>query len=224
MSGGEDELSGDLDALRERVLDATLRHIPFDGWTHAALARGGDDLGLDAGGLYRAFPGSVGELLAFYLARADRRMVAALAQEDPSALKVRERVARAVRLRLEQSADQREVVRRALAVLALPHNAPLAARSLYRTVDEIWHWAGDRATDWNFYTKRALLAGVYGATLLYWLEDKSEGSADSWAFLDRRIADALRVPQLVGRAGRLGDFLPNPVRFIRRMRAGLHPE
>jgi ubiquinone biosynthesis protein COQ9 len=106
--------------------------------------------------------------------------------------------------------SHREAVRRALGLLALPHNAPVAATTLWRTVDAIWYAAGDTATDFNYYTKRGLLAGVYSATVLYWLEDRSEGLADTWTFLDRRIGDVMRVPQALGAIrDRLAAF-PNP--------------
>jgi ubiquinone biosynthesis protein COQ9 len=112
---------------------------------------------------------------------------------------VRKRIAAAIRVRLEQAAPHKDAVRRALTVLALPTNAPAALRSLYRTVDAIWRAAGDTATDWNFYSKRGLLAGVFSSTVLCWLDDTSEGHAETWAFLDRRIEDVMRVPKLTAR-------------------------
>jgi ubiquinone biosynthesis protein COQ9 len=100
----------------------------------------------------------------------------------------------------------------------MPQNAALSARLLYKTVDAIWYAIGDRSTDFNFYTKRALLAGVYGSTVLYWLEDKSEGQAESWGFLDRRIADVMRVPQGLARLGKLGERFPDPLKLLRALR------
>ncbi|HEY5598497.1 MAG TPA: COQ9 family protein, partial [Kiloniellales bacterium] len=113
--------------------------------------------------------------------------------------KMRDRIAVAVRTRLELLAAHREAVRRGVAFLALPINAPLGLKCVYRTVDAIWYAAGDTATDYNFYSKRLLLAGVYSATLLFWLNDASEGSAATWAFLGRRIAEVLKVGRSVGR-------------------------
>jgi ubiquinone biosynthesis protein COQ9 len=163
----------------------------------------------------RAFPGGVVELLEFFIAEADRHMLDALARTDLSALKVRERIATAVRLRLEAETPHKEAVRKALAVLALPIHAGRALKCLYRTVDAIWYAAGDTATDFNFYTKRGLLAAVYGATMLYWLDDRSAGSVDTDAFLDRRIADVMAIPKLTRRLGEIVDRLPNPARFWR---------
>jgi ubiquinone biosynthesis protein COQ9 len=124
----------------------------------------------------------------------------------------------AVRLRLTANAAHREAIRRALAILAMPIHAPLAARLLYATVDAIWYALGDRSTDYNFYTKRMLLAGVYSATVLYWLNDKSAENTETWDFLDRRIADVMRIPQAMGRLGKLAEKLPDPLRLLRRRR------
>jgi ubiquinone biosynthesis protein COQ9 len=112
----------------------------------------------------------------------------------------------------------REAIKSACSFLAMPHNAALALRVLYRTVDAMWYGAGDTSTDFNFYTKRALLAGVYSSTVLYWLNDKSTGAADSWAFLDRRIDEVMQVPKVLGKLGAVTSRLPNPFRIARRVR------
>ena len=109
-------------------------------------------------------------------------------------------------------------MRRALAVLALPHHAPLAMRLVYETVDGIWYAAGDHATDFSFYTKRATLAAIYGTSLLYWLEDRSPGSADTREFLDRRLADVARISAARKRFEAALDRLPNPLRLLRPLR------
>jgi ubiquinone biosynthesis protein COQ9 len=109
-------------------------------------------------------------------------------------------------------------VRRALTVLALPHNVPLSLKLLYETVDQMWYAAGDTATDFNFYTKRGLLAGVYAATTLYWLDDRSPDAADTHAFLDRRLADVMAIPRYGARLREGLERLPNPLRLLRPAR------
>lgn len=195
---------------RRRLLRATLVHVPFDGWTRTAMGRAAADLDMAAGEARRLFPGGPGELLTFFVAEADRAMVAALAGRDLAAMRVRERIATAVRVRLEQHAPHREALRRALALQALP--AAPGGAALWRTVDAMWRAAGDRATDFSYYSKRALLAGVYLSTLLYWLEDRSEGFEASWAFLDRRIGDVMGIAAL---RARLARRLPDPSRLLR---------
>jgi ubiquinone biosynthesis protein COQ9 len=210
------DLSGaDPAALRDAIMDAAIAHVPFDGWGREAAIRGAEDIGLDAAAAMRAFPDGARDMIAWHLRMADRRMAEALAEMDLASMKIRERIATAVRVRLEQNAQHREAIRKAMAFLALPQNAPMAAQALYRTVDEMWFQAGDTATDWNFYSKRALLAGVYSSTVLFWLNDKSEDFRDTWAFLDRRIADVMKVPKLTGR---LSAVLGYPFRRAKAFR------
>jgi ubiquinone biosynthesis protein COQ9 len=209
----------DSEALRERLIDAAVAHVPFDGWGDKALAAAAQDLGIDPALARNAFPGGAIEMIECHSRLADRRMVAAFEQADKTGLKLREKVALAVRLRLTANVAHREAIRRALTILALPVNAPLAARLLYRTVDAVWYGLGDRSTDYNFYTKRMLLAGVYSATLLYWINDKSSESTETWAFLDRRIAEVMQIPKAMGRLGKLAEKLPDPLRFLRRRAA-----
>ena len=202
-----------IEETREKLLAAALAHVPFDGWSERALQAGAADLGLDPGLAANAFPGGPAELLAAFSAGIDRDMLVELEARDLKSLKHRERIATGVRTRLELLAPHREAVRRGLSFLAMPKHAALGAKCLYRSVDAIWHAAGDTSTDYNFYTKRMLLAGVYSATLLYWLNDESEDFAASWAFLDRRIGEVVRIGGSLGRA--LGGLLDLPDRILR---------
>lgn len=210
-----------IDDLQEKVLLAALAHVPFDGWTETALRAGAADAGLAPSDAHRAFPRGPIEAIEAYSAYADRKMLEALGTMNLSAMRTRDRIAAAIRIRLQQAAPYREAVRRSLAVLALPFNAPVAVRSIHRTVDAIWYAAGDTATDFNWYTKRGLLAGVLSVTVLYWLNDKSEGSADTFAFLDRRIDEVLGIGGALGRAGSGFGRLFDPLgRFRRPMARG----
>jgi ubiquinone biosynthesis protein COQ9 len=131
---------------------------------------------------------------------------------------VRERIAAGVRTRLALLEPHREAVRRALALLALPQNLGLGLRLLYDTVDAVWYAAGDTATDFNFYTKRGLLAGVLAATTLYWLDDRSPGGEQTEAFLQRRLADVMALPKLGARLRERVGWLPDPFRLMRVVR------
>lgn len=198
------------EALQETILEAALKHVPFEGWSLDALQTGAEDAGLDRAAARRAFPGGAIEAIEFHSRQADKRMLAALEAADLSRLKVREKVAFAIRTRLEQNAQHREAIRRALVILAVPIYANVSLSSLYRTVDAIWHGIGDVSVDFNFYTKRMLLAGVYSTTLLHWLEDSSEGFETTWRFLDRRIDDVMRVPQFLGQWKKMFEGFPKP--------------
>ena len=209
-------MSGRLAAIRRRVLEAALGHVPFDGWSDRTLRLALEDCGFDRATGLRAFPRGASGLLEFFLAEADRCMVEDLARRDLAAMRIRDRVTAGVRLRLEQLSPHREAVRRVVALQSLPPHAPAALQSLYRTVDHIWRAAGDDATDFNFYTKRALLAWVYSTTVLYWLDDDSEGAEDTWAFLERRIDDVMRFGKATGRLRSMVErLMPLPLRATR---------
>jgi len=215
-TGSRPEDADDLTAARDRLIVAMLPHVPFDGWGQTALARAAAGCGLDAAAARRIFPGDGMDMIAWHNDMADRWMLADLAALNPEGLKIRERIAAAIRVRLLRAAPHREAVRRGLTLMALPVHAPRALPMLYRTTDVIWRAAGDTATDWNHYSKRLLLGGVYMSTLTFWLDDSSEDFTESRAFLDRRIADALKIPAL---AGRLTEPVTGITRRIRALRA-----
>lgn len=179
------------EALRARLLDAALMHVPFDGWSAATFDAACRDAEV-APALARALlPRGGVDLALAYHAAGDAAMLARLKETDLSALRFRDRIATAVRLRLE-SAD-REAVRRGTTLFALPQHAADGARAIWGTADLIWKALGDRSDDINWYTKRATLSGVYGATVLFWLGDESAGAEATWDFLDRRIEDVMRI-------------------------------
>ncbi|MCR9124687.1 MAG: COQ9 family protein [Rhodobacteraceae bacterium] len=179
----------------ERLLDAALMHVPFDGWSEATFRAAVADTGLDATVARAACPrGAVDLALAFH-ARGDAMMLERLAAEDLSALKFRERVAAAVRYRLE-AVEDKEAVRRGTTLFALPHHAADGAAAIWGTADKIWTALGDTSEDVNWYTKRATLSAVYSSTVLYWLGDDSLGHQATWSFLDRRIENVMQFEKL----------------------------
>lgn len=210
------------ESLRSRLLDGALAHVPFEGWTEQALMKGAEDQGYAPAMALEAFPGGVPDAIDYASQRADHAMLEAVEKMDLSKMRTRDRVAAAIRARLELSVRHREAIQRALAVLALPHNVPLGAKTLWRTVDAIWYAAGDTATDFNFYTKRGLLAGVYSATLVYWLNDRSPECEDTWRFLDRRLDEVLQIPKVMGRLRETIERLPSPFTFFRGTGAQRH--
>jgi len=211
----------DRDADRLALLEATLSHAAFDGWSQKAFDAGAKDGGIPADRALNAFPGGMSELLAFHHEAEDREMLEAMQRANVSEMRVRDRIAFAVKARLQRNMRHREAIKSACSFLAMPYNGPLALRLLYRTVDAMWYGAGDNATDFNFYTKRALLAGVYSTTVLYWLNDKSAGAADTWAFLNRRIDEVMQVPKLLGKVSAVTSRFPNPFRAAQRIPARL---
>jgi ubiquinone biosynthesis protein COQ9 len=186
---------------RDRLLEAALVHVPFDGWSRRSLFAGARDLGVEPGLARRLFPRGGDDLLAQLERWADRRMLARIDPDALAAMRIRERIATLVRARLEALAPHREAMRRAVAARLLPSNAMAGCTSLWRTVDLMWSVAGDKADDYNYYSKRSLLAAVLTSTFLFWLEDRSDGFGDSWAFLDRRIGEVMQIGALRARVG-----------------------
>ena len=211
-------MTDDQQAIRDRILVAALAHVAFDGWTRRALKAGVKDAGMSPDMALRAFAGGIPDLVDHWADWADRRMLDDLAAQDLAAMRVRDCITAAVKARLQVMDHHPEAARRLFAYLALPPNAPLAARLMWRTVDVMWYAAGDDASDFNYYTKRVLLVPVYTTTVLCWLADTSDGHADTWAYLDRRIADVMKVPAIMSRIKAALSSLPRPSRIFRRAR------
>lgn len=210
------EISQTMASDRDRLVLAMLPHVPFDGWSDAAVQAAAGSIGLDAGNARVLLP-DASAAIRHFVKLADRMMVDEVTAAITPAMKVREKIALAVRLRLQRWTPYREAVRRAVPRTLLRDPARVGSQ-LYGTVDAIWRAIGDRSVDFNFYTKRALLGGVYASTFLYWLDDRSEGCAETWAFLDRRIADVLRVPKAQQAIRDRLSRLPDPFALIRRFR------
>lgn len=192
-------------AERDAALAAALPHVPALGWTAAALRAGG----CDAAEAPLLFPGGGRDMIEAFADLTDRRMADEAAALDLASLNTPGRIRALIALRLRLLGPDREALRRAVGTLALPSRRPLALRSLARTVDAIWHAAGDRSADFSWYTKRATLAGVYSATLLFWLSRHDEDDAATLAFLDRRLAGVAAIGRVRRRcAGMLGRLRP----------------
>jgi len=206
----------------DRILDAALMHVPFDGWSELTFRSAASDADVPLTEAKALFPrGAVDLALAFHH-RGDMQLALALEGEDLGALRFRDRVAHAVRLRLELVEPHKEAVRRGATLFALPVYAADGARALWETADTIWTALGDRSEDLNWYTKRATLSGVYSATLLYWLGDQSPEYAATWSFLDRRIEDVMRFETLKKQVREnrvLGRLMAGPDWLAKQVRA-----
>jgi len=204
---------------RDALLAAMLPDVPFDGWTRGAIDAAARRIGMDAREAALLFPDGPRGLVAWFSHWADRLALETMAARPLEGMSGSDRVRLAVTTRLMLLAPHREAVRRGLTLLALPGNALLAARLLYDTVDALWFAAGDAATDFTFYTKRAILAAIYAATTFFWLDDRSPDGAATEAFLARRLAGLKRLPRLRAGAGRALDFVPDPRRLFRLARS-----
>ncbi|HKS89055.1 MAG TPA: COQ9 family protein [Stellaceae bacterium] len=203
---------------RARLVAAMLPDVAFDGWSVRTLRQAARRLGMTDGEATALFPRGASDMIAAFSHWADNEMLERLKAEPAEPVGLSRRVALAMRLRFTALLPWREAVRRGLSVLTLPLNAPLGLRLLYDTVDAIWHGVGDASTDVSFYTKRASLAGLYATAMLYWLDDRSPGFAETQAFIERRLADLHRLGGLRERAAAFADRLTAPLRLLRPIR------
>jgi ubiquinone biosynthesis protein COQ9 len=190
---------------RDAAIDALAPRVASQGWTSAALRAALADIGTDPLDAELLFPGGAADMIEAFIDLADRRMEATAATREMSDLRLPARMRAVIAIRLQQNRPYKEAVRRALAVLSLPRHAALAARCSARTLDAIWHAAGDRSADFSWYTKRATLAAVYAATILFWLRDDGEDHSATLAFLDRRLEGVGRIGSL---RRRLAGIIP----------------
>lgn len=207
-----------LETIRLKLALAVGEHAAFDGWTQKAVDAAADQLGINRAQARLAFPKRQAEMVDAYIQGVDAVMEAKFTPDVIAAMKVRDRIRSLVWFRLETMAPAREAVRTGLSILAMPRNVGLGARIAWRSADLMWRIAGDTATDYNHYSKRLILSGVYGSTLLAWLDDQSEGWSDTGAFLDRRLAGVMRFEKW--KAAWRGNDLHRPslTRFLGRLR------
>ena len=207
-----------LDEIRLGLAPLIASNAAFDGWTDTAVTLAAQQAGVDGDVAALAFKDGAVAMIDAWFAHVDAVMVAGLPAEALAGMKIRERIARQVEARLSELAPHRDALRRALAILAMPQNVARAARLGWRSVDLMWRQAGDTATDYNHYTKRAILGSVYAATVTVFLNDESDDWADTRAFLARRIEGIMRFEKAKAAFVARTENLPSLSRFIGRLR------
>jgi len=217
MSDAPDDLT--LDEIRALLAPLLARHAAFDGWRPQAVAMAAAEKGVDADIAALAFADGAVDMIDAWFASIDARMIEALSPEDLAAMSVRKKIIALIEARLTLLAPDREALRRAIAILALPTNAVRAGKLGWRAADVMWRAAGDMTTDFAHYSKRTTLTAVYAATLLVFVDDDSEGHVDSRAFLARRIEDVMRFEKAKAKfKGIGGGERLSLSRFIGRLR------
>lgn len=212
--------AGDLtvDELRLELAPRIAASAVFDGWSAEAVANAAAEIGIDPHVGAYVFPCGAMDMIAAWIGHVDAAMARELPVEALAGMPVHQRIRRLLQFRLAEVAGQEEALRRALSIMAMPRNAPRALQLGWESADAMWRLAGDRATDFNHYTKRVILAGVYAATLAVFVDDKSEDKAETMAFLDRRLAGIGRFEKVKAQLrGNEGDR-PSLVRFLGRLR------
>jgi len=199
-----------------------LHHVAKNGWVESAFMAGAAELGVEKVLIQRFFPGGPRELAIHFSDWADRGMEKTLLQEDLGELKLRKRVSLAMRVRFQGLAQYRDAVRSSISFSMMPKNAFVGISCMFATVDKIWYSVGDESTDFSYYTKRAILAGLVSAATFYWLNDRSDGSKDTWNFIDRRLEIVMQIPKIRARLKKVVTRPPFPFSNVHKtFRRGL---
>lgn len=207
-----------LQRIRDRLALKVGENAVFDGWTMTAVEAAAAAEGVDRAQARLAFSGGQMAMITAYVGAVDAAMAEAFPPERIAAMKIRDRITELIWQRFQTTEPAREAVRSALSIMAMPQNAPQALKLGWRSADRMWRLAGDTATDFNHYTKRLTLSAVYASTLMAWLDDQSEGMADTRAFLSRRIDNVMQFEK--AKAQWRGESLTRPslTRFLGRLR------
>ncbi|RVT92795.1 COQ9 family protein [Sphingomonas crocodyli] len=207
-----------LDELREALAEKLPAHAVFDGWSEAALTAAAAELGVPADRAGLCFPGGAIEMIDAWFAAIDRAMAAEYPADRIATMKIRERIRALVGFRIAQGSAHPDALRRALQILAKPNNAKRAASLGWRAADAMWRVAGDSSADFAWYTKRTTLSTLYATTMMAWMDDDSEGFADTYAFLDRRIDNVMQFEKLKAQLKPDPDRHFSVARFLGRLR------
>ena len=192
------------------ILDEVLKHVPFEGWTSRALKAAMESTELSVGAEHIYAPDGALGLLRVWSDRLDQQMVAAIEARGFDNMRIRDKVTEAVWLRLELLRPHQEAARRAVSRLSLPTASGQGATQLWASADAIWTAIGDASEDYNYYTKRTILSGVIGSTLLAWLSDDTDEKSEARAFLQRRIENVMQFEKVKGQTLSVMSTLPKP--------------
>ena len=202
------------------ILDAILKHVPFEGWTSRALNMAMSGSGLSAGAEHIYVPDGALGLIRIWSERLDQQMAAAIDERGFDNMRIRDKVTEAVWLRLELLRPHQEAARRAVSRLSLPDGSGQAATQLWASADVIWTAIGDTSEDYNYYTKRTILSGVIGSSLFVWLADDTEDKSEARAFLERRIENVMQFEKFKGRTLSAMAGIPKPKDILSLIQTG----
>lgn len=207
-----------IDEIRVALAPVLGRHAGFDGWSDAVVHAAADEMGVDRDVAILAFKGKAIDMIDAWIEGIDLELARRLPADTLNAMKIRDRITALLATRLEIMAPDRESLRRALAIMAMPQNLPKAAKIGWRSADRMWRLAGDTSSDFNHYTKRMTLSAVYASTISVFVNDDSENFADTRAFLDRRIDNVMQIEKVKYQAKQRQEYVPSLSRFIGRLR------
>jgi ubiquinone biosynthesis protein COQ9 len=207
-----------LDEIRLALAPLIARNAAFDGWNDVAVELAASELDIESDIAALSFKGDPMAMIDSWIDAVDRELADRLPEEKLNSLKIRDRVTTLLATRLEVMNPNRESLRRAMAIMAMPQNLVRSSKIGWRTADRMWRMAGDTSSDFNHYTKRAMLSAVYGSTLSVFINDESVEFSETRAFLDRRIENVMQFEKLKAQVRSRKDFTPSVSRFVGRLR------
>lgn len=216
------EEAGSLEALRRQLAPAIADAAAFDGWTAEAVTQAADMAGVDRDLAAFAFREGQMAMISAWIGHVDAEMERSTPASSLTGLPIRERIRRLVMARLDAVTGREEALTRALAIMALPANLAAATRLGWHSADAMWRLAGDTASDYNHYTKRAILAGIYAATLHVFAREKDPEKPETRAFLDRRIEGIIRFEKAKAQVLRKPEERFSVGRLLGRLRYPAH--
>ena len=208
------------DKARRDILAAMLKDVPFDGWTRKSLRKAVARTGLPKGSDELYFPGGALDVIAFWVSENNRIAAEKLTAKGLHNLRIRDKVTEGVLALLDTIGKDEDAARRAIARLSLPDAFGVGARHLWSGADLIWRGIGDTSTDINYYSKRTILSGVIGTTLMAWLSDETDDKSEARAFLDARIANVMQFEKAKWSVREKTANLPNPAELLGKLRYG----
>jgi ubiquinone biosynthesis protein COQ9 len=207
-----------LDAIRAQILPIVLAEAAFDGWTAKVLDKAAEQAGLHPGQVELALPGGMLDLIRYWAKQNDIKMLQAWEEAEPEKMRIRDKATFLVRSRIEAIGEEnREAAERAAGRLLLPDAAGIAMQLAWASADAMWRAMNDKSTDYNYYTKRAILSAVYASTLSVWLQDDEE---KTWSFLDRRISNVMQFEGFKAKMRKRSANWPDPAQILGRLRYG----
>ena len=206
--------------VRVDILQAMLPIVVFDGWNQKSLRASIKSINLPEGSEELYFPEGALEVIRFWHDQMNEFVKSSLESLNKSEMKIREQVTAGVLSALESIGSNEEAMRRAIIRLSLPDAAVQGPTYLWSLADSIWRAIGDRSTDYNYYTKRTILAGVLGSTITVWISDSDQNKVKTKLFLDARISNVMSFEKSKFKIVEKINNIPNFAEILGRLRYG----
>ncbi|XP_064292268.1 ubiquinone biosynthesis protein COQ9, mitochondrial-like isoform X3 [Plodia interpunctella] len=179
--------------VKHSILERALDFVPKSGWSVESISAGAEAAGYP-GVAHGLFPNGGGDLVHYFNIKCNEQLVVQMKSWPKENLKESKVPAKfienAIFTRLLMIEPYKSTWPKAIAIQALPNNVSNCLATLLSLVDDICYHSGDRSVDFNWYIRRVGLAGIYKASELFYLTDKSQEGVATRSFINSRIRDA----------------------------------